>query len=111
MGDTAARDFIEKLGSAAKQLTEGGWRMLEPGCSPSASSAFTIFLCRWQRLVLGPEPPAIWPRPEGEMPIADLVTATGMKRNNLERLLNSMVKDGEVVRVGRGVYGPRPEAQ
>lgn len=42
---------------------------------------------------------------EGEMAIVDLASATGMKRANLERLLHSMVKDGEVARVDKGVYG------
>jgi hypothetical protein len=31
-----------------------------------------------------------------------------MKRNNLEKLLHFMVKDGEVVRPRRGVYGLPP---
>jgi len=34
--------------------------------------------------------------------VADLVSATGMVRTNLEKLLHFMVKDGEAVRVKRG---------
>jgi hypothetical protein len=43
---------------------------------------------------------------EGEMPVADLVSATGIPRNNLEKLLHFMVKDGEIRRSTRGVYAP-----
>ena len=43
---------------------------------------------------------------DGEMTIADLVAATGMARRNLDKLLHFMVKDGEAVRIKRGVYGP-----
>jgi hypothetical protein len=43
---------------------------------------------------------------DGEMSVADLVVATGMPRNNLEKLLHFMVKDGEAVRIKRGMYGP-----
>ena len=43
---------------------------------------------------------------DGEMSVADLVAATGMVRRNLDKLLHFMVKDGEAVRVRRGVYGP-----
>jgi len=41
---------------------------------------------------------------EEEVTIDDIVAATGMKRSNLEKLLHFMVKDGQVVRVRRGVY-------
>jgi hypothetical protein len=44
----------------------------------------------------------------GDMKIGELTIATGMKRNNLDGLLHSMVTDGEVYRAERGVYSLNP---
>lgn len=45
---------------------------------------------------------------DGEMLLSELTAATGMKTENLKRLLHSMVKDGEVVRPARAVYARPP---
>ena len=34
----------------------------------------------------------------------DVVSSTGMPRNNVDQLLFKMTQDGEVVKVGRGKY-------
>jgi len=39
-----------------------------------------------------------------ERAVADIVAATSMPRNNVDRLLHSMMKDGEVERPARGIY-------
>jgi AAA domain len=43
-------------------------------------------------------------RATGETTVSQLIAATGMKRNALERLLHKMVRGGEVERTGRGRY-------
>jgi RecA-family ATPase len=44
----------------------------------------------------------------GELALQDLVAATGMKSDNVRKLLHHMVKAGEVIRLARGTYARSP---
>jgi RecA-family ATPase len=47
----------------------------------------------------------------GELALQDLVAATGMKSDNVRKLLHHMVKAGEVIRRTRGTYARSPSIE
>jgi hypothetical protein len=88
------RDIEEK--EAASQFDKNSWSWTILGDAETVLSTSELFL------IIG----ALKAAQDGEMSISEIMAATERRdRNAIDQLLYKMHRDGEVVRVKRGVYG------